>query len=172
MNLLLSLGIVVLFLAGGLGTRSSLSLKRISSELREIANQGLSLDMPFNTSLDEVMGWISAIVCYMSYAISICLSLTLLSASLCLPLPPSASPSLSLLVFHHHIPSLSHTHTVRSAPLPPQKQPPRVALLLHRHGRLPLRRRSLPRAHKATQRLPQQSPSYLRMHTFRPLGGQ
>jgi len=53
LTLFLSLGIVILFLAAGTLSRTSLPMKRIRSELREIANQGLSLDVPFNTSLDE-----------------------------------------------------------------------------------------------------------------------
>jgi ubiquitin-protein ligase len=77
LTLFLSLGIVILFLAAGTLSRTSLPMKRIRSELREIANQGLSLDVPFNTSLDEVLIGVVFSSCPRSDVLSASLSSTL-----------------------------------------------------------------------------------------------
>ena len=50
--------------AGRVCGKSSLSSKRIYSEFREISNQGLTLDIPFNTSINEVLS--KTQLCYVS----------------------------------------------------------------------------------------------------------
>lgn len=50
-----TLVIFVTMLQGSVSSVGTLSRQRIYSEFRDISDQGLTLDVPFNTSIDEVL---------------------------------------------------------------------------------------------------------------------